>query len=63
MQRSEQAIDRKHIIGILIIVTYAVIIFIVPLIADKHLAPILATITLVMVAVLIIAAYLVLITR
>jgi Na+/H+ antiporter NhaD/arsenite permease-like protein len=56
MQRSEQTLDRKHIIGILIIVAYAVIIFTLPLIADKQLAPILATITLVLVAVYVLLA-------
>lgn len=56
MERSEQAIARKHIIGILIIVTYAVIIFTVPLLADKQLPPILAVVTLVMVAVYVLLA-------
>jgi Na+/H+ antiporter NhaD/arsenite permease-like protein len=56
MQKSEQTLDRKHIIGILIIVAYAVIIFTLPLIADKQLAPILATITLVLVAVYVLLA-------
>jgi Na+/H+ antiporter NhaD/arsenite permease-like protein len=56
MQRSEQALDRKHVIGILIIFAYAVAIFTVPLLANKQLAPILATITLVMITVYVLLA-------
>ena len=56
MQRSEQTIHRKHVIGILIILSYAILVFTVPLLADKNLAPILATITLVMIAVYVLLA-------
>jgi di/tricarboxylate transporter len=56
MQRSEQTFDIKHVIGILIIIVYAVLIFTVPLLVEKQIAPILATITLVMVAVYVLLA-------
>src|SRR5918996_2116573 len=56
MQRSEQALGRKHIIGILIILTYAIVIFTLPILTDKHLVPILASVTLVMVAVYVLLA-------
>lgn len=56
MQRSEQTLDKKHIIGILIILTYAILIFTLPILTDKQLAPILASVTLVMVAVYVLLA-------
>jgi len=56
MQRSEQALGRKHIIGILIILTYAIVIFTLPILTDKQLSPILASVTLVMVAVYVLLA-------
>jgi Na+/H+ antiporter NhaD/arsenite permease-like protein len=56
MQRSAQALDRKHLIGILIIIVYAILVFTVPLLVDKQIAPILATVTLVMFAVYVLLA-------
>jgi Na+/H+ antiporter NhaD/arsenite permease-like protein len=56
MQRSEQALGRKHIIGILIILTYAIVIFTLPILTDKQLSPILASVTLVMVTVYVLLA-------
>ncbi|MGH9982362.1 MAG: SLC13 family permease [Nitrososphaeraceae archaeon] len=56
MQRSEQVLDRKHVIGILIILGYAIAIFTIPLLVDKQIAPILAIVTLVMVAVYVLLA-------
>jgi Na+/H+ antiporter NhaD/arsenite permease-like protein len=56
MQRSQQVLDRKHVIGILIILGYAILIFMIPLIIDKQIAPILAIVTLVMVAVYVLLA-------
>src|ERR671918_2045524 len=51
MQRSQQVLDRKHVIGIFIILGYALLIFTIPLLVDKQIAPILAIVTVVMVAV------------
>ena len=56
MQRSEQALGRKHIIGILIILTYVIVIFTLSILTDKQLSPILASVTLVMVAVYVLLA-------
>ena len=56
MERSEQVFGRKHIIGILIILTYAIVIFTLPILMDKQLGPILASVTLVMVAVYVLLA-------
>src|ERR687892_2553392 len=56
MQRSQQVLDRKHVIGILIILGYALLIFTIPLLVDKQIAPILAIVTVVMVAVYVLLA-------
>ena len=56
MQRSEQVLDRKYAIGISVIVGYAILIFTIPLLVDKQIAPILAVVTLVMVAVYVLLA-------
>lgn len=56
MQRSKQTLDRRHVIGILIIVGYAILIFTVPLLVDKQIAPILATVTLIMLSIFVLLA-------
>jgi len=56
MERSEQALDRKRIIGILIIIGYVILIFTVPVLVDKQIAPILATVTLIMFAIYVLLA-------
>ena len=56
MERSEQALDRKHIIGILIIIGYVILIFTVQVLVDKQIAPILATVTMIMLAIYVLLA-------
>jgi Na+/H+ antiporter NhaD/arsenite permease-like protein len=56
LERSEQALDRKRIIGILIIIGYVILIFTVPVLVDKQIAPILATVTLIMLAIYVLLA-------
>jgi di/tricarboxylate transporter len=57
MQRSEQGLDKKHIIGIIIILIYAIVIFTLLILADKQLAPILTSVTLIMLAVYVLLAF------
>jgi Na+/H+ antiporter NhaD/arsenite permease-like protein len=56
MQSSDQSLDRKHVIGILIIIGYTLLLFTLPVLVHIHIAPILAIITLVMVSIYVLLA-------
>ncbi|MGA7368560.1 MAG: ArsB/NhaD family transporter [Nitrososphaeraceae archaeon] len=56
MQRSDQKLDRRYVIGILIITGYAILIFTIPSLVHIQIVPILASVTLIMFSIYVLLA-------